>query len=217
MKKLFGILVLGLLFNLYFLVYAVDLPDYYTFPKNYLKGKFYDSFKDYFIVATNKNTDPRFKNSVIVMLDHDEKGALGIIINKPLGKIPLGSLINKEEETTNNKKELYDVKIPVFWGGPLDNNKILILHSNDYKNKTTKNYINVSISSGKKVLFEIAEKKGPKNSLVILGVSAWSVGQLEGEMEKEIWALSEIDADLIFKIENEKKWLNAIKNQFVPL
>ena len=210
MKKFLGILFLGLLFNLYTPVQALASP------KNYLKGKFYSSIKDYFLVATEKMLDPRFKNTVIIMLHNDEKGAWGLVINKPLGSIPLGSLIYQLEETTI-KKEIYNVKIPVFWGGPVSENKILILHSKEYKNETTKIYKNISISSDYKILFDIAHKKGPKKSLVILGISSWGDGQLEGEMEREGWALSEINEDLIFETDNTKKWLNAINNGFIRL
>ena len=118
MKKFLGILFLGLLFNLYIPVQALASP------KNYLKGKFYSSIKDYFLVATEKMLDPRFKNTVIIMLHNDEKGAWGLVINKPLGSIPLGSLIYQLEETTI-KKEIYNVKIPVYWGGPVNENRIL--------------------------------------------------------------------------------------------
>ena len=210
MKKFLGILFLGLLFNLYIPVQALASP------KNYLKGKFYSSIKDYFLVATEKMLDPRFKNTVIIMLHNDEKGAWGLVINKPLGSIPLGSLIYQLEETTI-KKEIYNVKIPIFWGGPVSENKILTLHSKEYKNETTKIYKNISISSDYKILFDIANKKGPKKSLVILGISSWGDGQLEGEMEREGWALSEINEDLIFEIDNTKKWLNAINNSFIRL
>tara|TARA_B100001013_G_scaffold2674_1_gene1919 strand:- start:111 stop:743 length:633 start_codon:yes stop_codon:yes gene_type:complete len=209
-KKFLGILFLGLLFNLYIPVQALASP------KDYLKGKFYSSIKDYFLVATEKMLDPRFKNTVIIMLHNDEKGAWGLVINKPLGSIPLGSLIYQLEETTI-KKEIYNVKIPVFWGGPVSENKILILHSKEYKNETTKIYKNISISSDYKILFDIAHKKGPKKSLVILGISSWGDGQLEGEMEREGWALSEINEDLIFETDNTKKWLNAINNGFIRL
>ena len=210
MKKFLGILFLGLLFNLYISVQALASP------KDYLKGKFYSSIQDYFLVATEKMLDPRFKNTVIIMLHNDEKGAWGLVINKPLGSIPLGSLIYQLEDITI-KKEIYNVKIPIFWGGPVSENKILILHSQEYKNKTTKIYKNISISSDYKILFDIANKKGPKKSLVILGISSWGDGQLEGEMEREGWALSEIDEDLIFEIDNTKKWLNAINNSFIRL
>ena len=210
MKKFLGILFLGLLFNLYISVQALASP------KDYLKGKFYSSIKDYFLVATEKMLDPRFKNTVIMMLHNDEKGAWGLVINKPLGSIPLGSLIYQLEDITI-KKEIYNINIPVFWGGPVSKDKILILHSQEYKNETTKIYKNISISSDYKILFDIAHKKGPKKSLVILGISSWGDGQLEGEMEREGWALSEINEDLIFEIDNTKKWLNAINNSFIRL
>ena len=211
MKKILGILVLGLLFNYCISVQALDSP------KNYLKGKFYSSVKNYFLVATKKMTDQRFKNTVIIMLENDEKGARGLVINKPLASIPLGSLIYKSRNSTIKQKELYNVKIPVYWGGPVNENKILILHSREYKNETTINFKNISISSNYNILFEIADNKGPKKNLVILGFSSWSEGQLEGEMEREHWTLSEVNTDLIFEMDNSKKWLNAIKNSFIRL
>ena len=211
MKKLLGIVVLGLLFNYCISVQALDSP------KNYLKGKFYSSVKNYFLVATKKITDPRFNNTVIFMLENDEKGARGLVINKPLASIPLGSLIYKSRNSTNKQKELYNVNIPVYWGGPVNENKILILHSREYKNETTINFKNVSISTDYNILFEIADNKGPKKNLVILGISSWDEGQLEGEMEREHWTLSEVNTDLVFEIDNSKKWLNAIKNSFIIL
>ena len=211
MKKLLGILVLGLLFNCCISVQALDSP------KNYLKGKFYSSVKNYFLVATKKMTDPRFKNTVIIMFENDEKGAWGIVINKPLTSIPLGSLIYKSRDATNKQKELYNVKIPVYWGGPVNENNILILHSHEYKNETTINYKNISISSDYNILFEIADNKGPKKKLVIVGISSWGEGQLEGEMEREGWILSEINLNLIFEMDNIEKWPNAIKNSFIRL
>ncbi len=95
MKKLLGIVFLSLMFNYCISVQAFDSP------KNYLKGKFYSSVKNYFLVATKKMTDPRFKNTVIIMLENNEKGARGLVINKPLASIPLGSLIYKSRNSTN--------------------------------------------------------------------------------------------------------------------
>jgi len=204
MKKLLGIVVLGLLFNFCISVQALDSP------KNYLKGKFYSSVKNYFLVATKKMRDPRFKNTVIAMFDNDESGAWGLVINKPLASVPLGSLIHKSRNTTVKEKKLFNVKIPMYWGGPVNENKILILHSQEYKNETTKNFKNLSISSDYKILFEIADKKGPKKSLVILGISSWGPGQLEGEMEIDGWVLSEINTDLIFEIDECKALTTAL-------
>ena len=211
MKKLFPSVVLILVLNFYLPIKATDSP------KNYFKGKFYDSVKNYFLVASKTMRDPRFKNTVIIMLDNDETGAWGLVVNKPLASVPLGSLIHKSRNTTATQKELFNVKIPVYWGGPVNENKILILHSQEYKNETTKNFKNLSISSDYKILFEIADKKGPKKSLVILGISSWGPGQLEGEMEIDGWVLSEINTDLIFEMDNSKKWLNAINSSFIRL
>ena len=211
MKKFLRILFLGLLFNFCFFVKAQDSP------KNYLKGKFYSSVKNNFLVATGKMRDPRFANTVIVMLKNDESGSFGLVINKPLGFIPLGSLINKVENQSSKQNELYNVKVPIYWGGPVEENIILVLHSKEYRVENTKKYKDISVSSGYKILLEIADEKGPKKSLILIGHSGWGSGQLEGEMEREGWILSEIITDLIFGTDNANKWLKAINNSFIGL
>ena len=157
MKKLFHLFILILFFNFNSNAEAIDLPKHYKFPKNYFKGKHYDSVKDLFLISTEKMKDPRFEKTVILMLEHDNNGALGLVINKPLGNITLGALISKINDNSINKKELYDVKIPIYWGGPVDDHKMLILHSKDYKNESTNEYNNLSTSSDLTTLVEIAE------------------------------------------------------------
>ena len=217
MKKFLVIFFVVVVTNISFSAKSIDLPKHYKFPKDYFKGKHYDSVKDFLLIATEKIRDSRFEKTVILMLEHDNKGALGIVINKPMGTISLGPLISQVEDKSINKKQLYDVKIPIYWGGPVDDHKILILHSKDYKNESTKEYNNLSTSDDLATLVEIAEKKGPKKSLIVLGLAAWNIGQLDGEIELERWTLSEIDEDLIFDMENKKKWLKAINNSFIRL
>tara|TARA_Y100000996_G_scaffold320029_1_gene256187 strand:+ start:1585 stop:2229 length:645 start_codon:yes stop_codon:yes gene_type:complete len=214
MKKYFFILII--LFNFNNNVHSIDLPKYYQFPENYLKGKYHQTTKNFFIVATEKLKDTRFKNTVVAMLEHDEKGALGIVINKPLGTVTVGSLI-KDLNDESIKKDLLNYKVPIYWGGPLDNNKILIVHSRDYQNNNTKNYEKISISNNYKALLDIAKKKGPSKSLIIIGISAWTEGQLEGEIDKGHWDLSEITQDILFQEKNEKKHIIASENSFVRL
>ena len=217
MRKIIAFFIIIFFYNIYLPSKAIEFPKHYKFPKNYFKGKHYNSVKDLFLVSTKEMKDSRFEKTVILMLEHDKNGALGIVINKQLGKITLGSLINKIEDQSINKKELYDIEIPIYWGGPVDKKKILILHTNDYKNETTKKYNKLSISNDLKTLVKIAEEKGPKKSLVILGMSAWNIGQLDGEIEMESWTLSEMSMDLIFEVENNKKWLKALSNSFIRL
>ena len=96
------LLILILITNFNNIARSIDLPKYYQFPENYLKGKYHETTKNFLIVATKKLKDTRFKNTVVVMLDHDEKGALGVVINKPLGIVSVRSLIkglNKQKLT----------------------------------------------------------------------------------------------------------------------
>ena len=186
-------------------------------PKNYLKGKFYSSVKNHFLIATEKMTDSRFSKTVIVMLESDENGAWGLAINKRLGTMPIALLIDPSLNTSEEREELFELNIPIFWGGPVDPKEIFILHSNEYKSKSTIKYENISISQDYEILFDIAKNQGPKKSLVILGYSGWGKGQLEGEMEKDHWILSDIDLDITFDEESKTKWNKAIKNSFIKI
>ena len=186
-------------------------------PKNYLKGKFYNSVKDHFLIATEKMKDNRFSKTVIVMLENDENGAWGLVINKRLGTMPIALLIDPSLNTSEEREKLFKIDIPVFWGGPVNLKEIFILHSIEYKSKSTKNYGNISISQDYNILYDIAENKGPKKSLVIFGYSGWGSGQLEGEMEKDHWILSDIDLNTIFDEESNTKWDKAYKNSFIKI
>ena len=186
-------------------------------PKNYLKGKFYNSVKDHFLIATEKMKDSRFNKTVIVMLENDENGAWGLVINKRLGTMPIALLIDPSLNTSEEREKLFKVDIPIFWGGPVDLKEIFILHSTEYKSKSTKNYGNISISQDYNILYDIAENKGPKKSLVIFGYSGWGSGQLEGEMEKDHWILSDIDLKITFDEESKTKWDKAFKNSFIKI
>ena len=186
-------------------------------PKNYLKGKFYNSVKDHFLIATEKMKDNRFSKTVVIMLENDENGAWGLVINKRLGKMPIALLIDPSLNTSEEREKLYKVNIPVFWGGPVDVKEIFILHSVEYKSNTTKNYGNISISQDYNILFDIAENKGPEKNLVIFGYSGGGSGQLEGEMERDHWILSDIDLDITFEQESKKKWDEAFKNSFIKI
>ena len=186
-------------------------------PKNYLKGKFYSSVKDHFLIATEKMTDEKFSKTVIVMLESDKNGAWGLVVNKRLGTMPIALLIDPSINTSEEREELFKKNVPVFWGGPVAIKEIFILHSSDYKSETTKNYGDISISQDYNVLFDIAENRGPEKSLVIFGYSGWGSGQLEGEMERDHWILSDIDLNITFDKESNTKWNEAFKNSFIKV
>ena len=211
-KRILLLLVFILQISLFHYIFALAES-----PKNYLKGKFYTSVKDHFLIATEKMKDNRFEKTVIVMLESDENGAWGLVINKRLGAMPIALLIDPSLNTSEERETLYKVNIPVFWGGPVDVKEIFILHSTEYQSDTTKNYGNISISQDYNILFDMAENKGPEKSLVIFGYSGWGSGQLEGEMERDHWILSDINLDIIFNKESNTKWDKAYKNSFIKI
>jgi len=211
-KRILLLLVLILQISLFHYIFALAES-----PKNYLKGKFYTSVKDHFLIATERMKDNRFKKTVIVMLESDENGAWGLVINKRLGTMPIALLIDPSINTSEEREKLYKIDIPIFWGGPVDVKEIFILHSTEYKSDTTKNYGNISISQDYNILFDIAKNKGPEKSLIIFGYSGWGSGQLEGEMERDHWILSDIDLDITFDEESNTKWNKAFKNSFIKI
>ncbi len=186
-------------------------------PKNYLKGKFYSSVKNHFLIATKKMNDNRFGKTVIIMFESDKNGAWGLAINKPLGTMPIALLIDPSLNTSEEREELFKINVPIFWGGPVDPKEIFILHSSEYKSESTKKYEKISISQDYNILLDIAANKGPEKSLVILGYSGWGKSQLEGEMERDHWILSDIDLDITFDEESKTKWNKAIKNSFIKI
>ena len=186
-------------------------------PKNYLKGKFYSSVKNHFLIATEKMRDERFSETVIIMFESDKNGAWGLVINKRLGKMPIALLIDPSLNTPKKREELFGVDVPIFWGGPVETKEIFVLHSNDYKSESTKNYGNISISQDYNILLDIAENNGPEESIIILGYAGWGSGQLEGEMERDHWILSDIDLKITFDKDSNTKWNKAYKNSFIKI
>ena len=189
----------------------------YLSPENYFQGKFYSSVKNNFLISTERMNDSRFKKSVIAMFEHDEDGAWGLVINKPMGSIPLAFLLDSSISTSDEREKLYGINILIFWGGPVEVKKIFVLHSNEYQSESTKSYGSISISQDYNILLDVAENKGPEKSLVILGYSGWRAGQLENEMERDDWILSDLDPDIIFEKESIKKWPKAYENSFIRL
>ena len=211
-KRILLFSLITLLISLFYHIFALAKA-----PKNYLKGKFYSSVENNFLIATEKMNDNRFEKTVIVMLENNEDGAWGLVINKPIGLIPLALLLDPSLSTSKEREDLYKVDMLIFWGGPVDAKNIFVLHSSEYQSVSTRNYGNISITQDHKILLDIAANKGPKKSLVILGYSGWASGQLEGEMEKDHWILSVLDQNIIFDEESIKKWPKAYKNSFIRL
>jgi putative transcriptional regulator len=156
-----------------------------------------------FIVATPNLGDPRFARSVIYMLEHDQQGAVGLIVNRIYGQ---GSMDNLLEgfgiESTGNDRE-----VRLHFGGPVDPDRVFILHSPDYSLPSTISIDKgISMTSRREVFQAIADGHGPEQVLVILGYAGWASGQLENEINRGDWLSAPADDTTIFDQDIDGKW-----------
>lgn len=165
-----------------------------------------------FLVAKPSMPDPRFKETVIVMLYHNqEKGAAGLVINKPIEKIPITEFFKSINIKPPDK--IIDKEITLYWGGPVDTKHIFFIHSSEYNSK---NFIasnnNFTVTRESKVLFDIVSNKGPKKYIIILGIAAWEPGQLDSEIKRDNWDKKLNHNTSLFNNGNEM-WSRLINSQ----
>ena len=155
------------------------------------------------LVASPSIGDPRFHQTVILMVRHDQDGAFGIIINRPIGEEPLARLLERlgEKETTAAGE------MRVFFGGPVQPELGFVLHSNDYRRDETIDIdARVAMTSTREILRDIASSRGPKQVMIAFGYAGWGPGQLEAELKHRSWSVAAADAKLIFDVDRDKVW-----------
>ena len=139
-----------------------------------------------FLVAKSHMPDSRFKETVIFMLSHNQEGAVGLVVNKPIETMSITKLF----EGSNFKlpDNIPKKEITLYWGGPVEPEKIFFIHSSDYKSK---DFIlsnqDFTITRAPDVLFDIAINKGPKKFLILSGIAVWRPGQLDFELSHGDW------------------------------
>ena len=103
--------------------------------------------------------------------------------------------------------------IPITFGGPVDTKKGVILHTSEFKDKTTIEVDkNVFLTSNINILKSIVKGEGPKKSLFALGYAGWYAGQLEEELTNDGWLIAPGNSSLIFECEIKNKWKEAMKS-----
>ncbi len=159
------------------------------------------------LVAAPKLTDPNFSETVIVMIDHNAGGAMGLVVNRSMGEGNLKALLEGfgiESEEASGTVRLHS-------GGPVERDRGFILHSTDYTGPSTK-AINdeIAVSSGRDILSAIGAGEGPREARFILGYAGWGAGQLESEMAREDWLTAPADPSLVFSEDLDAIWQGAI-------
>ena len=150
-----------------------------------------------FLIAEPQMKDSRFKETVIFMFSHNQDGAAGLVINKPIKTMSINKLFKSSNLVS--PKNMVQKEIILYWGGPVNSEQIFFVHSSDYKsNDIILSNNDFTITREPKVLFDIAKDKGPKNYLIISGIAVWSPGQLEHEIRANSWMTLSADSSFLF-------------------
>jgi putative transcriptional regulator len=159
------------------------------------------------LVAAPSMGDPRFYQTVIMLVRHDRTGAMGIVVNRPLQERPVAALL----EALGEKADGAAGNVRIFAGGPVQPELGFVLHSAEYRRADTMEIDgHVAMTSSREILRDIAANRGPKQSLVAFGYAGWAPGQLEGELMQGVWFTAPADAKLLFEEERERVWENAV-------
>ncbi len=166
------------------------------------------------LVARPDMPDPRFRDTVIFVARHDENGAFGLIVNRPLGQIDYATII----ESLGVDPAGLEGDVAIFYGGPVDPKRGFILHSNDYPHPplipVNDRY---SITMSTDLLLALANGFGPKRSILAIGYAGWGKGQLEQELDRRDWVVAPSDEQILFDTKFASKWKRAYNNRYIEI
>ena len=170
----------------------------------------------HFLIAMPGLMDESFARSVVYMCEHSERGALGLIINKP-SDLTLSGLFEKVDLPLR-REDL--TQAPVFQGGPVHTERGFVLHEPltlESENANESVYAStmtipggLEMTTSKDVLEALSTGAGPKRVLITLGYAAWAQGQLESELAENSWLTVEADDHVIFDTPIEHRYDSAL-------
>ncbi|WP_438864501.1 YqgE/AlgH family protein [Neptunicella sp.] len=167
-----------------------------------------NSLENHFLIAMPSLQDPYFSRSLTFICEHNEHGAMGIIINQPAGMTlkELLTLTNIENPIDEKKGENI-----VVAGGPVGKDRGFILHTPQpgYSSSMAVSS-EIMVTTSKDILENLATDNAPEKSVVALGYAGWGAGQLEQEIQENSWLVIESDAELLFDVPIHKKWESAV-------
>lgn len=160
------------------------------------------------LVANRDMPDPRFRDTVIYMVEHDANGAFGLIVNRAYAAGPAAAIL----KDLGIEAEKSDLEIRLFYGGPVEPGRGYVLHTDDWAGEAT-----LAAGEGFAVTLDVGVLKavmaggGPRRSLLALGYAGWGPGQLEAELRREDWLTAPASLDMVFAVDPEKTWVRALK------
>jgi putative transcriptional regulator len=160
------------------------------------------------LIAMPAMADPNFSGSVVYICDHSDRGALGLVINRPTDLL-LATLFDR----IDLKLEIAPWKdTPVFFGGPVQTERGFVLHlATSAYSSTLPVTSEISLTTSKDVLEAVAQGSGPQKMLVTLGYSGWGAGQLEGEIAANAWLTVAANPQILFDTPADERYDAALK------
>jgi putative transcriptional regulator len=158
------------------------------------------------LIAMPNMIDPNFVRTVTYICEHNDKGALGIVINRPL-EMELGEVFDQLEFENPDPQVASQ---PVLRGGPVQTERGFVLHeATEAWDSTLPVSGTVHLTTSQDVLAAMAAGSGPKKALMALGYAGWGAGQLEMEMSANAWLSVPASTDILFDTPFEERWRKA--------
>jgi putative transcriptional regulator len=159
------------------------------------------------LIASAEIQDPRFYHAVILVLQHNQDGAFGIVINRPLARQPIAALLAAAGDDDTS----VDGSVAVLSGGPVQTELGFLVHSADYRRPETMAVDGkVAMTASKEALKDVGHHQGPKKFFFAFGYAGWGAGQLEGEIERRDWFTAPEDFGLVFDQDRGEVWERAL-------
>ncbi len=161
------------------------------------------------LIAMPGMGDPRFERSVILICAHSDDGAMGLIVNKPMPELSFGDLLTQLEVPAGRPPA---AAIDVHFGGPVEHGRGFVLHTDDYASNSSTLRVGsgFGMTATLDILEHIAGGSGPEQAFLALGYAGWGPAQLEGEIARNGWLVSEAGPALVFAPDNAAKWSRAL-------
>ncbi|MDN3379199.1 MULTISPECIES: YqgE/AlgH family protein [unclassified Pseudoalteromonas] len=167
------------------------------------------SLENHFLIAMPSMQDPLFKRAVTYICEHNEDGAMGLVINQPIN-ITVGDLLDKIE--IDNDKSNQASQVAVFAGGPVKTDRGFVLHSPKPGYAASQELSSeIMITTSKDVLASLTTTQAPEQFIITLGYAGWEQGQLEQELLENSWLIIKADPDIIFNTPVEQRWEKAVE------
>lgn len=162
--------------------------------------------KHHFLIAMPHMGDPHFAQTVIYLVEHNQHGAMGLVINKA-SDLTLADVLMQLRPGIEPDERCRQV--PIFDGGPVHGERGFVLHPQDWSYQATLELGELALTTSQDVLLAIADGSGPDRHLIALGYSGWEAGQLEAELIDNAWLTCPANPAVLFDVAIEQRLQRA--------